>query len=166
MLVFRPSFVNYCPSTFSPVHLPPFHVWISGSIQSKPQSRQSAKLFLQLSELGLPQPLTCRRVCPSPPVLGGGAHSLAIEGLGEFQFWRRGHSEHFWYSLYICSLWEHLSAIPRISIDGYSHTYHATSIFVLQVLLLVFYYCILFLHFYSMGGRTLFSLKAVLRIRI
>jgi hypothetical protein len=23
MLVFRPSFVNYCPSTFSPVHLTP-----------------------------------------------------------------------------------------------------------------------------------------------
>jgi len=35
----------------------------------KPQSRQSAKLFLQSSELGLPQPLR-----------GGGAHSLAREG--------------------------------------------------------------------------------------
>jgi hypothetical protein len=31
---------------------------------SHPQSRQSAKLFLQSSELGLPQPLTRRRVCP------------------------------------------------------------------------------------------------------
>jgi hypothetical protein len=29
----------------------------------RPQSRQSAKLFLQSSELGLPQPLTPRRVC-------------------------------------------------------------------------------------------------------
>jgi hypothetical protein len=50
------------------------------------QSRQSAKLFLQWSELGLPQPLT---PTPPPPVLGGGEHSLAREGLGESQF-RRG----------------------------------------------------------------------------
>ncbi len=40
------------------------------------QSRQSAKLFLQSSELGLPQPLTRRRVCPPPPGSGGrGTHS-------------------------------------------------------------------------------------------
>jgi hypothetical protein len=37
----------------------------------------------------LTQPLTRRRVCPPTPVLGGGAHSLAREGLGESQF-RRG----------------------------------------------------------------------------
>jgi hypothetical protein len=53
------------------------------------QSRQSANLFLKSSELGLPQPLTRRRVPPLPPVLGGGAPSLAREGLGESQF-RRG----------------------------------------------------------------------------
>jgi hypothetical protein len=49
------------------------------------QSRQSAKPFLQSSELGLPQPLTRRRLFP-PPVLGGGAQWLAREGLGESQF--------------------------------------------------------------------------------
>jgi hypothetical protein len=39
------------------------------------QSRQSAKLFLQSSELGLPQPLTRRRVCTPSPQLGGrGTH--------------------------------------------------------------------------------------------
>ncbi len=43
------------------------------------QSRQSAKLFLQSLELGLPQPLTSRRVCPPPFGSGGGAHSLAGE---------------------------------------------------------------------------------------
>ncbi len=32
-----------------------------------PQSRQRAKLFLQSSELGLPQPLARRRVRPPPP---------------------------------------------------------------------------------------------------
>ncbi len=58
-------------------------------LSSGSQSRQSAKLFLQSSESGLPQPLTRRRVCPSPPVLWGGAHSLAREGLVEYQF-RRG----------------------------------------------------------------------------
>jgi hypothetical protein len=45
-----------------------------------PESRQSAKLFLKSSELGLPHPLT------RPPVLGGGLHSRAREGLGESQF--------------------------------------------------------------------------------
>jgi hypothetical protein len=38
-----------------------------GVIGSWTQSRQSAKLFLQSSEFGLPQPLTCRRVPPPPP---------------------------------------------------------------------------------------------------
>jgi hypothetical protein len=43
---------------------------------------KSAKLFLQSSELGLPNPLTRRRVCAPPPFgffFGGGAHSLAGE---------------------------------------------------------------------------------------
>ncbi len=53
------------------------------------QSRQSAKLILQSSELGLPHPLTRRRVCPPPLVPGGGAHSLAREGVGEYQYRRR-----------------------------------------------------------------------------
>ncbi len=57
-----------------------------------PQSRQSAKLFLQSSELGLPTPLAAVECAPHPLVRGGGgrrAHSLAGEGLGESQF-RRG----------------------------------------------------------------------------
>jgi hypothetical protein len=54
--------------------------------------RQSAKFFLQSSELEIPQPLTRWRVCP-PLVPGGGAHSLAREGVGES---RQG------YSVYIC----------------------------------------------------------------
>jgi hypothetical protein len=58
-----------------------------GSIWAGPQSRQSAKLFLQSSEMGHPQPPTRRRVCP-PPFGSGGAHSLAGEGLGESQFRR------------------------------------------------------------------------------
>jgi hypothetical protein len=55
--------------------------------KAQAQSRQSAKLFLQSSELGLPQPLTRRLV--RPPGTGGGAHSLAREGMGESQFRRR-----------------------------------------------------------------------------
>jgi hypothetical protein len=61
-----------------------------------PQSRQSAKRFLKSSELGLPQPLTCRRVC-----LGGRAHSLAREGVGRVPIPTRRHT--LWYSLYICT---------------------------------------------------------------
>ncbi len=57
-------------------------------VSSGPQSRQSAKLFLQSSELGLPQPLSRRRLCP-PFDSAGEAHSLAREGAGKSQF-RRG----------------------------------------------------------------------------
>jgi hypothetical protein len=62
--------------------------WHLLSTYSSPQSRQNAKLFLQSSELGLPHPLTCK----SPPFgSGGGAHSLAREGVGESQFRRDIH---------------------------------------------------------------------------
>ncbi len=44
------------------------NTWLPLCIQEIPQSRQSAQLFLQQSELWLPQPLTRRRVCP-PPLL-------------------------------------------------------------------------------------------------
>ncbi len=55
-----------------------------------PQSRQSAKLFLQSSEWGLPHPLTRKQVCPPPfGSGGGGAHSLGDEGVEEYKF-RRG----------------------------------------------------------------------------
>ncbi len=59
----------------------------------EPQSRQSAKLCLKSSELGLPQPL--------PLVWGGGAHSLARRGVEESQF-RRG--ELHCGTLYMCVL--------------------------------------------------------------
>ncbi len=49
--------------------------------EKTPKSSQSVKLFLQLLELGLPHPLTRRRVCPPLFVPGGGAHSLAGEGV-------------------------------------------------------------------------------------
>jgi hypothetical protein len=48
----------------------------------KAQSGQSAKLFLQSSELGLPQPSPEGDCAPLPLVPGGGAHSLAREGVG------------------------------------------------------------------------------------
>jgi hypothetical protein len=49
------------------------------------QRRQSARFFLQSSELGHSHPLTYKRVCSPPPhpqVLGGGTHSLGGEGVG------------------------------------------------------------------------------------
>ncbi len=65
-------------------------LWLQGSL---PQSRQSARLFLQSSELGTspppPNPLTLRRVCPPPTLVSGiGAHSLAGEVVGGSQFGR------------------------------------------------------------------------------
>jgi hypothetical protein len=61
---------SVCVSLLAVVALVPY---------SSPQSRQSAKLFIQSSELGLPQPLTRRRVCPLPPVLGGEGHTRLRE---------------------------------------------------------------------------------------
>jgi hypothetical protein len=56
------------------------------------QSRQSARLFLQSSELGLPRPLNCRRVCP--PLLwfgegGGGPHACGWGGHFTELMWPR-----------------------------------------------------------------------------
>ncbi len=45
--------------------------------------------FSPVVGIGLPQPLTRRRVGPPPLVPGGGGHSLAREGVGESQFRRR-----------------------------------------------------------------------------
>jgi hypothetical protein len=51
------------------------------------QGRQSTNLFLQSSKLGLPHPLTRKRVCPSPFGSGGRGTccSMAKEGVGESQ---------------------------------------------------------------------------------
>jgi hypothetical protein len=59
-----------------------------------PQSRQSAKLFLQSSELRLPQPLTRRRVYPPPPRVLGRRGTLAGERwVGKVPIpTRRGHT--------------------------------------------------------------------------
>jgi hypothetical protein len=74
------------------------------------QSRQRAKLLLQSSELGLPQPLAHRR--GSPPLFwGGGACTLAGErGVGRVPIPTRGHTQ--WYSLYIRTLCMHALYIP------------------------------------------------------
>ncbi len=81
--------------------------------RSWPQSRQSAKLYLQSSELGLPHPQASVPSPTPPSVLGGGAHSLAREGLGESQF--RGGDIHF-STLYIYVLCDKgKSADPEIT---------------------------------------------------
>jgi hypothetical protein len=69
-----------------PPFLIPYYIYIS-CVQA--QSRQSAKLFLQSSELGLPQPITAGEYASLPLVPGGGAHSQARKGVGESLF-RRG----------------------------------------------------------------------------
>ncbi len=67
------------------------------------QSRQSAKISLQSSELGLPHPLTRRRMCP-PPFGTGGRGILAGErGGGRVLISTRRHT--LWYSIYMCTLW-------------------------------------------------------------
>ncbi len=47
---------------------------------------KSTTVYIPSSELGLSQPLSRQLVCPSPRnQRGGGAHSSAGEGLGEYQ---------------------------------------------------------------------------------
>jgi hypothetical protein len=70
--------------------------------QLEPQSRQSAKLFLLSSELGLPQPLTRRRVCP-PPGSGGRGTVAGERGVGRVPIPTWGQT--LWYSLHIRTLW-------------------------------------------------------------
>ncbi len=68
---------------------------------SFPQSRQSAKLFLQSSELGLPHPLSRRRLCP-PTLCGRGVGGVPIP--------TRGHT--LWCSIYIRTLWSFHASFP------------------------------------------------------
>ncbi len=68
------------------------------------QSRQSAKLFLQLSELGLHRPFTRRRVCTSLVVPGEGLTRWGRGG-GGGGVPKRTRGQTLWYSRYICTLW-------------------------------------------------------------
>jgi hypothetical protein len=49
---------------------------------------KSTTVYVPSSELGLSQPLSRQRVCPSPHNRGVGAHSPGGEGLGESQYRR------------------------------------------------------------------------------
>ncbi len=62
-----------------------------------PQSRQSAEGFLQSSELGLPQPLTRRQICP-PPLWYRGEGTLA----GERGGWKCPNSDEGTYTVVLC----------------------------------------------------------------
>jgi hypothetical protein len=86
-----------------------------------PQGWQSAKPFLQSSELGLPQPLTRTRVCP-PPFGSGGRGTLAGErGVGESQF-QRGDMHCGTLCIYVlCELKENI--LQKLS--GRQNTIHA-----------------------------------------
>ncbi len=82
---FKDPAVISAPYSLKPCHFQqePGKNWPCGqrTIKRYPgaQSRQSARLFLQSSESGLPNPSPAGEC--APPVLGGGAHSLAREGL-------------------------------------------------------------------------------------
>jgi hypothetical protein len=70
--------------------------------QERPQSRQSAKLFLQSSKLGPPQPQAS--VLPHP-LVGGREGTLACgRGVGGVPISTRGHT--LWCFIYIRTLWE------------------------------------------------------------
>jgi hypothetical protein len=76
-------------------HIEILNRWVSSELfslslfyESQPQSRQSAKLFSSRRHWDSPNPSPTGECAPSPLVPGGGAHSLAREGLGESQFRR------------------------------------------------------------------------------
>ncbi len=60
---------------------------------------QSAKLFLQSSEMGLPQPLTRRASVPPPPGSGGKGTLAGERGVGRVPIPTRGHT--LWHSFHI-----------------------------------------------------------------
>jgi hypothetical protein len=71
---------------------------------ANPQSRQSAKLFLQSSELGLPHPPLPAGECAPPPLWSGGEGTLACgRGVGGIPIPTRGHT--LWCSIFISTLW-------------------------------------------------------------
>ncbi len=74
---------------------------LSASGGFHPQSRR-AKHCLLSPELGLPQPLTRRRVCP-PPLWFRGRDTLAC-GRGDGGVSIRTRGQTLWYSRYICFL--------------------------------------------------------------
>jgi hypothetical protein len=69
------------------------------------QSRQSAKLFHQSSELGLSQPLTRKLVCPPPPFGSGEGHTRWRERGWESPNSNEGTCTVVWYYLNIYTLW-------------------------------------------------------------
>jgi hypothetical protein len=94
---------------------------LTENFMAGPQSRQSAKLFLQSSsELGLPPPLTRRRMC-TPPLWFRGAQSLGGEGVG-VPIRTRGQT--LWHSRYICTWW----AVPSYKADFTLSSYSQKSI--------------------------------------
>jgi hypothetical protein len=66
------------------------------SSKNQPQSRQSVKIFLKSSELGLSQ----------PPRFWGRVILAGERGIGRVPIPTRGHT--LWYSLYKCTLWNEL----------------------------------------------------------
>ncbi len=75
-------------------------LYYNPSMEEDPaQSRQSAKLSRQSSELGIPHPLTCRRVYTPPPPSWGEGGKLACGRGGGGPIPTRGQT--LWYSIYI-----------------------------------------------------------------
>jgi hypothetical protein len=67
--------------------------------------RQSAKLFLQSSELGIPHPSHAREcVPPPPPSFGSGGRGTLACGRGGGRVPIRTKGQTLWYSRYICTL--------------------------------------------------------------
>jgi hypothetical protein len=87
-------------------------------LYNQAQSNQSAKLFLQSSELELPHPSHAGE-CGSPPLVpgggGGGERALAC-GRGRVLIPTRGHK--LWHSVFICTLCNQISPCHILAIDG------------------------------------------------
>jgi hypothetical protein len=68
-----------------------------GGLYADPQSRQSAKLFLQSSELGVPRPPPAGECAPPPFGSGGGGHSRYRE-----RGWGSPNSDGGTYTVVLC----------------------------------------------------------------
>ncbi len=95
--------------------------------------RQSAKLFLKSSELGLPQLLTRRGVCPPPPPVQGGGRGTGTHagerGVGRVPVTTRGHT--LSYSIFQKMMWNYLCKYHSLNnVHKYKIIFYNFSMFI------------------------------------
>jgi hypothetical protein len=127
------------------------------------QSRQSARLFLQSSELELPTPSPAGQ-CVLPLVPGGGTHSLAGEGVWGVPIRTKG--QILWYSRFVyvlCGVWTvdtpfltlSLCSSPTFLYCTHTHSLHSLALHSKQLTLNVYLHQLVRIYFTACIARNI-----------